>query len=252
MSTQPDDLDNASKAAGWAAHGASAAQKLMYGQPVDVVYQQVRDGWKAVTPGIKGEFAPKIGPLAGGGTRWVARTGETPVAVGRRGGLMGTNFASPTTDATSRTFVRLGLQGKMLGHASLVLGAAGSYRTQWRNDENDATLSGGERVARAGFRVAAETGLGWAGARAGAWGGAALGTAIAPGPGTVIVGIAGAIGGGVAGSKLGSKLTDGLIDDVGESVGEFFDDAKEAFTDTCEELAEAAERTWEKVRRFFQ
>ncbi len=95
-------------------------------------------------------------------------------------------------------------------------GAAASFLTagvgQYFDDLDDPNLNTAERSGRIGMQTLTVGGASAAGGWAAAAGGAAIGTAICPGVGTVIGGVVGGIAGGALAGGIVDKFNDGLVD----------------------------------------
>ena len=103
------------------------------------------------------------------------------------------------------------------------------------SDWNDPTLTTGDRIARTGFTLGLEGGLGALGAFGGAIGGAALGGLIgtftaSPVVGTAIGGAAGAVGGAMIGGSIGAEVggfindnVQGLVESAGRGIDSVID-----------------------------
>lgn len=103
------------------------------------------------------------------------------------------------------TAEKIGKFGRVAG--PIVSGVAAGW-DQWNTDQDDPSLTTGQRVARAGVKAGTVGAGAWVGAELGAMGGAAIGTLICPGPGTVIGGIVGGVVGGFAGAAGGGAIGD--------------------------------------------
>ena len=127
---------------------------------------------------------------------------------------------------------------KWASRAAAPLGFVVPGATQW---QQDAGMDGSERVARTGYRAAAEGGAGLAAGAACA--GPAAAAASPSGPGAFVAGGAAGLVCGIAGKEAASEIVDWTIKPVGEAgawvingVGDGLAEADDAIDDAGEEV----------------
>lgn len=93
--------------------------------------------------------------------------------------------------------------GKYAGRVSTALNFASDGLSKYQELRSNANMSEGERILHATVYSGVKTVSSWAGAKAGAAGGATLGFLIGGPPGAIIGGVIGAVGGNIVGGALG-------------------------------------------------
>ena len=134
-----------------------------------------------------------------------------------------------------------------------LLPGVGASALQIHQDWGDESLSMGDRIARTTSAAVVEGGAG----ALGALGGAALGTLVAPGVGTVGGGVAGGVAGGEVGSHLLDNMQGGVdrfgegLDWVGEQVGSTVTGALELGSNALDTMADVGGGAVDAVSGWF-
>ncbi|MFD9631555.1 hypothetical protein [Streptomyces violascens] len=169
-------------AIGWTNHVVGATQKLRYGQLDDLGVVAARPGCEAAFKGL-GDVSKRLGRL------------------GNVVNVVSSSKAQWDRDKKERPEMGTVEHGTRSAYRAVVVGGAG--------------VLGGGAGATAGSVLA----LTLAGACSAFFTGAAAGTAVAPGPGTVAFGVVSGIIGGVVAGRRASKNADLFVDDTIDAVG---------------------------------
>lgn len=260
---------SASRATAWAGSAAGAVQKLAFGQQVDSVVSFGANGWEILkvsrsTP----KFAPRMGPIGGGGTVFEAQLPAGVRFLGKMDGDAGTNFIARMDKGINTGYNTVQAASTVMRPVTIFLGASYSYAGQLAQDAEQLDLDTQERHKRAAYRATMVTGAEMAGGLGGravcAWVGGSLGTFLIPipGVGTMIGTVTGGIVGGYGGAKIAGKTANtlvdrtvdsvgtGRIDDLRENVTELVEDVDQFCRDAIEDLAESCREVAEDVGQF--